>query len=112
KSVERIATLGAKGVSVQDTLTGVKAGSKVRFQFCTRAAAEVQGNQVILSEKGKKMYVSVNQKVEWKFASTDQWRQEWDSKNGSAKMVWFEIDAPKNGNVNYTVSYIPGKLKK
>lgn len=112
KSVERIAALGAKGVSVQDTLTGVKAGSKVRFQFCTRAAAEVQGNQVILSEKGKKMYVSVNQKVEWKFASTDQWRREWDSKNGSAKMVWFEIDAPKNGNVNYTVSYIPGKLKK
>ena len=111
KSVERRAGLTKDGIFVQDTLTGLKAGAKVRFQFCTNADAEINGNTLILRESGKAMKVSAPG-IQWESAPVSRWMQEWDSDNGTAKMVWFEVTAPADGTVSFAVEFVPGSVAK
>ncbi|MBQ4106065.1 MAG: heparinase II/III family protein, partial [Lentisphaeria bacterium] len=108
---ERTAELSDQGVRISDTLAGLHRGARVRFQFCTKAAVEIQGNTVILRSQDKAMKVVLSEpSITWQSADAKQWMQEWDSDNGTAQMVWFETAAPESGKVAYTVDYIPGKV--
>ena len=111
ESFERTAELSPAGVRIGDAIEGLKPGDKVRFQFCTRAAAEIGDKAVILRENGKAMKVAVDLPgARWQTAEAKTWMHEWDSDNGTARMVWFEIEAPESGNVAYTVDFIPGNV--
>ena len=110
KSFTRTAALNGKVVTVQDALT-MKSGDTLRFQFCTKADVKIDGNSMVLALEGKTMTVSVTGDLKWNATPEEVWLREWDSDNGDAKMVWFEVTAPQNGKVDYTVTFTPGSVK-
>jgi hypothetical protein len=96
---------------IQDRLTGVKPGAKVRWAMVTAATScEAQGNDMILKAGDKSLAVRAvaPAAVTWAVADLSTPPNAWDVANKGARMISFEAEAPATGAVEFRVLLVPG----
>ncbi len=107
KSVRRgVALVDSSNVLIQDQLTGLKPGSRVRWGMITPAAPGRAGSSSIdLEEKDVHLTMSIvsPQSAGWKIIDTAKPRNEWDSPNRGTFMIAFEATAPESGELTLAV---------
>jgi Heparinase II/III-like protein/Domain of unknown function (DUF4962) len=112
KSARRgVALVDTTNVLIQDQLTGLKPGSRVRWGMVTPAAPGKAGNASIdLEEKDVHLTMTIlsPQSAGWKIVDTATPRNEWDSPNRGTSMIAFETVAPESGELTLAVLAMPG----
>lgn len=116
QSVTRACALLPSRIGViQDHLTGVKSGSKVRWAMVTRAkTCEVHGNEMMLKDGEKSLVVRTVAPVPatWKVTDLSAPPNSWDVPNKGASMISFEVEASTNGIIDFSVLLIPGSSQQ
>lgn len=116
KSVRRgIALLPSRCVLVQDELTGLRPGAKVRWGMITPGTPGATGSPDIrLEQDGKTLGLSILSPadVTWETYDSAKPRNEWDSPNRGTVMVQFEAVAPADGDLKLTVLAVPGSATR
>jgi hypothetical protein len=98
-------------VLVQDQLTGLSPGSRVRWALITRGSPGSPDRPSIeLRQDGSQLTLSIlsPQAASWKIVDTATPANEWDSPNTGTKMVAFEAVAPESGELRLAVLATPG----
>jgi hypothetical protein len=98
-------------VLIQDQLSGLKPGSRVRWGMITRAAAGTGGISSIAlrrSSESLDLAVVAPSSAAWHVIDTAEPRHEWDSPNRDTRMVAFEAVAPESGELTLAVLATPG----
>jgi hypothetical protein len=112
KSVRRgVALLPTREVLIQDQLTGLKPGARVRWGMITRGVPPSDGKATVeLAQQDQRLAVSILSpaKCNWQTIDTASPRKEWDSPNPGTRMVAFEAIAPDTGEVTLAVLATPG----
>lgn len=106
-----VALLPSREVLIEDELTGLRPGSRVRWGMITPAEPEGLGKDVLtLHQAGEKLRLTlvVAKTGGWKQIDTAQPRHEWDSPNPGTRMVAFEATAPESGELTLVVAATPG----
>ncbi len=116
KSVRRgVALVNSRDVLIQDQITGLKPGSRVRWGMITPARPGEAGSSTIdLEEKDVHLTMSIisPQSAGWKIIDTATPRNEWDSPNRGTSMIAFEAVAPESGELTFAVLAMPGADRK
>jgi len=110
-----VALVDTKNVLIQDQLTGLKPGSRVRWGMVTPAAPGEAGSASIdLEERDAHLTMTIlsPQSAGWKIVDTATPRNEWDSPNRGTSMIAFEAVAPESGELTLTVLAVPGADRK
>jgi hypothetical protein len=114
-SVQRgIALLPSGEVLIQDQLTGLRPGSRVRWGIITTGEPEdLSTNPLVLRQHGEKLKLTLVAPGEtaWTQIDTAKPRHEWDSPNPGTRMVAFEARAPKSGQLTLAVVATPGTCR-
>jgi hypothetical protein len=95
---------------IQDKLTGVKPGAKIRWAMVTYAKSCVaQGNDMVLKEGKKLLTVRAvtPAAVLWKVTDLTTPPNAWDVANKGASLLSFEVTAPASGAVALRVLLVP-----
>jgi hypothetical protein len=112
KSVRRgIALLPTHQVLIQDELTGLQPGSRVRWGMITAGEPDDLGqNKVTLHQKGQQITLNLlaPANVTWTQIDTAKPRHQWDSPNPGTRMISFEARAPESGQLTLAVLATPG----
>ena len=106
-----IALLSSREVLIQDELTGLRPGSRVRWAMITPGTPEKLGKQgLTLRQKEERLNLTIlSPKTKgWKEVETEKPPHEWDSPNPGTRMVAFEAVAPASGKLTITVAATPG----
>lgn len=106
-----VALLDGRDVVLQDELTGLKPGSKVRWGMITPGTvASNQGAVVVLAQGDQRLTMSMLSPagVPWVEIDTATPRHEWDSPNRGTRMLAFEAVAPASGELTLRVFIQPG----
>jgi len=115
KSVTRAcALLPSRTGVVQDRLTGVKPGAKVRWALVTNAkSCAPVGSDMVLKDGEKSLTVRAvtPASVTWAVADLSKPPNAWDVANKGASMISFEVDAPASGMVQFRVLLVPGSAQ-
>jgi hypothetical protein len=116
KSVRRgIALVDSRNVLIQDQLTGLKPGSRVRWGMITPGSPGEAGKESInLQQKDARLAMTIlaPQSAGWKIIDTAKPRNEWDSPNPGTCMIAFEAVAPDSGELTLAVLAEPGAERK
>jgi len=99
---------------VQDRLTGVKPGAKVRWAMVTRAkSCKAQGNDMVLKDGAKSLTVRavLPAGVTWQVLDLSTPPNTWDSANKGASMIAFETVVPESGALEFRVMLVPGGVQ-
>lgn len=110
-----IALLPSREVIIQDELTGLRPGSRIRWGMVTPGVPENLGKKdVVLRQGGKQLKLSiVTPKTKgWTQVETEKPPHEWDSPNPGTRMVAFEAPAPPSGKMALVVGLTPGSCEK
>jgi hypothetical protein len=102
-------------VVVQDELTGLRPGSKVRWGMVTAGIPnELGSNSVVLQQGGQKLSLRLvaPSNVVWSEVDTAKPRHEWDSPNPGTRMMAFEAVAPASGELTLAVVATPGSCEQ
>jgi hypothetical protein len=105
-----VALLPSGEVLIQDELTGLHAGSRVRWGMVTPADADGFGQRVItLRQSDKQLMLTLRSPdtVGWTRIDTATPPNEWDSPNAGTQMVAFEAAAPETGELTLVVVATP-----
>jgi hypothetical protein len=112
KSVHRgLALLPSREVLIQDHLTGLAPGARVRWGMITRGTPGELGREAIELEQGEvRLGLSILSPTEarWQTIDTAEPREAWDSPNPGTCMIAFESVAPPTGELNLAVLATPG----
>jgi len=112
KSVRRRVTLfPSREVLIEDRLTGLKAGSRVRWGMITTGTPGKLDAPVVELRQGDarlSLRIVAPTGSGWKTIDTAAPRHEWDSPNPGTRMVAFEATAPEDGNLALSVLATPG----
>jgi hypothetical protein len=112
KSVHRgIALLPSREVLIQDHLTGLKSGSRVRWGMITRGSpGKLDRPTIELRQNDARLALRIlaPQSATWHTIDTGKPRNEWDSPNAGTRMVAFEATAPDSGELVLAVLVTPG----
>jgi hypothetical protein len=112
KSILRgVALLPSREVLIQDELTGLKPGSRVRWGMITPATHEKPREEaLLLRAQGARLTLTrlSPSAAAWKSIDTAKPQQEWDSPNRGTRMVAFEAVAPQSGVLTLAVLATPG----
>ena len=95
---------------VQDRLTGVKPGAKIRWAMVTYAkSCLAQGSDMVLKDGAKSLTVHpvVPAAVTWQVADLATPPNSWDVPNKGASLISFETVAPEDGTVSSSVVLVP-----
>lgn len=106
-----IALLPTREVLIQDELTGLEPGSRVRWGMITPGEPEDLGGSVVkLHHAGEQLSLSLlaPQQIGWKQTGTSDPRHEWDSPNPGTRMLIAETSAPESGELTIAVVATPG----
>jgi hypothetical protein len=111
KKVLRIGEMRADGVyTLTDTISGLKPGSRVRWQMMTKAVpSDIRKGSILLSVDKKQLKLSTLHvsTVEWQVSDISKPVKEWDSPNKDYRVVFFEQTAPASSNVTFVVTFEP-----
>lgn len=113
KSIRRgFALLPSREVLIQDELTGLKPGSRVRWGMITPATpGKPDGPRLRLQQRDASLslaILSAGKASSWLIIDTSKPRNEWDSPNRGTRMVALEAIAPASGKLNLAVLLTPG----
>ena len=106
--------IGAQEVVIQDQLSGLRPGSRVRWGMITPGTPETLGeSSVTLNEDDAQLMLTIQwpQAAVWQVIDTAKPRNEWDSPNRGTRMVAFEAIAPASGQMTLAVIATPGTCK-
>jgi hypothetical protein len=106
-----IALLPSHEVLIQDELTGLKPGSRVRWGMLTPGEpAELGRQEVVLHQQDKRLTLHLLEPHElpWREIETAKPPHEWDSPNPGTRMIAFEAVAPDSGKLTLAVIATPG----
>jgi hypothetical protein len=109
-----VALLPSREVLIQDEISGLKPGSRVRWGLVTTAAAGASGQASIKLGSGEAtldLTILTPTSSHWQWIDAAQPRQPWDSTNPAARMVLFETVAPESGELTLTVLATPGSCR-
>ncbi len=111
KSVRRgIALQDSRNVLIQDQLSGLEPGSRVRWGMITPASVKVINDSTIeLKQEDATLSLMIlsPQVSKWIIINTEEPRNEWDSPNPGTRMVAFEDSAPQAGELTFAVLATP-----
>ncbi|MGE4565364.1 MAG: hypothetical protein AB7F32_10880, partial [Victivallaceae bacterium] len=115
ETVKRNVAFGKDGlITIRDRMTGLKPGSRVRFQFCTGTEAEVDadGKSVTLASGEKRMSVvraDTPGAGAWTVVECDAIARKFDNETPAPgyRMVEVEAVAPADGALNVEVAFLP-----
>ncbi len=112
KSVERgVGLVDSRRVLIQDQLTGLKPGSRVRWGMITPGVPDApDGASIELRQKDARLTLRIlsPQDATWQVIDTAKPRKEWDSPNHGTRMVALEVVAPESGELTLAVLATPG----
>ncbi|MEE8451129.1 MAG: heparinase II/III family protein, partial [Thermoguttaceae bacterium] len=115
ESVRRgVAMVRSREVLIQDQLTGLKPGSRVRWGMITPGTPDSLGEtSVELRQKEARLTLTILSPptVTWQEVDTETPRNEWDSPNRGTRMVAFEVIAPESGELTLAVLATPGTAR-
>jgi hypothetical protein len=115
-SVQRgVALLPSREVLVQDQLTGLRPGSRVRWGMITPGTPTPLGRSTVqLAQRDAylKLRAVSPSDVGWKTIDTSRPRNEWDSPNRGTCMVAFEAIVPDSGELTLAVVATPGSCEQ
>jgi Heparinase II/III-like protein/Domain of unknown function (DUF4962) len=106
-----VALLPSREVLIQDELTGLRPGSRVRWGMVTRGEPRGLGEHKLVLRQGDKQLTLTTvgpPSVEWNQIETAKPPHEWDSPNPGTRMVMFEATAPESGKLTLAVVATPG----
>jgi len=106
-----VAVVDARNVLIQDYLTGLKPGSRVRWGMITPGSPDVlEGASVELHQQDARLTLTIlsPREAAWQTIDTAKPRNEWDSPNRGTRMVAFEVIAPESGELTLAVLATPG----
>ena len=113
ESIRRgIALVDSNNVLIQDQITGLEPGSRVRWGMITPGSPGKTGSSsIVLKEKDAQLTMTIlsPQPAGWKIIDTAKPRNEWDSPNRGTSMIAFEAVAPESGELTLAVLAEPGK---
>ncbi len=117
KSIHRgFVLLPSREVLIQDELSGLKPGSRIRWGMITPSKpGDPDGDRLKLRQGDASMslaILSAGKDKNWKIINTAKPRNEWDSPNRGTCMAAFETVAPKSGKLTLSVLLTPGTCKK
>lgn len=101
----------SREILVQDELTGLKEGSRVRWQMVTPGIPERPGQKsLVLRQDGQRLQMAITMppSLAWTQVETEQPPNSWDSPNPGTRMVAFEAVAPASGKLTLAVTLTPG----
>lgn len=114
KKVQRgVAIINKTHVTVKDEVETGNTAVTIKWQILTPAKVEkIQGNQVVLSNRGKriKLYVEGLDKVDLKTWSTSP-PQSYDAPNPGTVLLGFELQLPANSKRSFNVVFAPEEEK-
>lgn len=90
-------------VRITDTFEGLTPGVAVRWQMLTQADAIVEGGDLVLRREGKSVRVTADAKAAWKIEEAETLLNPWDSRLPGFRRVSFEVPAPADGRLAWTV---------
>ncbi len=116
ESIHRgVALLPSREVLIQDELTGLKSGSRVRWAMITPATpGRPGGTRLKLSKEDESMSLSIRsagKSPKWRIIDTSKPQNEWDSANRGTCTVAFETIAPASGKMTLAVLLTPGTCR-
>ena len=117
ESIHRGFTLMPSGeVLIQDELSGLKPGSRVRWGMITPGEPDKpEGMLIRLRQKDASMSMAIiapGKTTGWKIIDTSKPRNEWDSPNRGTRTIAFEAVAPASGRLMLIVLFTPGSCGK
>jgi hypothetical protein len=110
-TVRGVALLPSAEVLIQDQLSGLKPGSRVRWGMITTAVADTIGSSAIklrAKEASLDLSILAPTSAAWRLIDTETPRNPWDSPNTDTRMVAFEAVAPQSGRLTLAVLATPG----
>ncbi len=109
-----VSLVRSRDVLIEDELTGLKPGSRVRWGMITPGEPDTSdGPQITLRQKGASLKLTIMspKATAWQTIDTATPRNEWDSPNRGTRMIAFEAVAPESGKLTLTVLAAPGETK-
>lgn len=98
-----------------DWLEGLKPGTKVRWQLCTRAELSLAGGKAALSRYGKTLEIEVlpqGAKGVWSSVPCSSLLKDFDmEEDKDATMAYCDFEAPESGALTIPVSFTPGSVE-
>jgi hypothetical protein len=109
-----VALPNGRVVLIQDELTGLSTGSRVRWGMITPARAHLSGPRAQLNMAGRSLQLSIEepQGARWLVVNTEEPQNEWDSPNPGTRMLAFEAIAPDSGELTLRVVAAPGSVEE
>lgn len=107
----RVGLFSSREVLIEDRLTGLKPGSRVRWGMITEAAPGSLGTPIVeLRQRDARLTLRIvsPDACGWKVIDTATPRHEWDSPNAGTRMVAFEATAPESGKLTISMLATPG----
>ncbi|MAT71026.1 MAG: hypothetical protein CMJ58_16050 [Planctomycetaceae bacterium] len=101
-------------VLIQDELTGLKPGSRVRWAMATRGTPDATGADVaVLSQGDKRLTLTARAPAgaTWQEVDISQPVHEWDSPNPGVRLMVLEQQAPADGKLTFAVIATPGSCE-
>ncbi|NJK91058.1 MAG: hypothetical protein HC904_04030 [Blastochloris sp.] len=97
-------------VLLRDELEGLKAGDKVRWAMVTKAALSMQGQEVELTQNGKKLRVKVLAPAGARFESlpAEPPPDDFNQPNPGFQLLTLNLVAPETGTMEIEVLLVPG----
>jgi len=108
------ALLPSRTAAIQDRLTGVKPGAKVRWAMVTGAKpGTAAGSDLPLVSGNKSLTVRAvtPASVTWKVTDLTNPPNAWDTPNPGKSLISFEVAAPADGTLSFCVLLVPGSAK-
>jgi len=116
KAVQRgVALLKSREVVIQDQLTGLPPGRRVRWAMITPGSPGEVGRRTIrLKQQEARLELAILSPTEavWGVEDSATPRHEWDSPNRGTRMITFDAVAPASGELRLTVLATPGSCEQ
>jgi len=101
-------------VSIQDELTGVVPGTKVRWAMATRATVEIAGTRALLKQDGKMLEARLVSPAYATFEviPADPPVDDFNAPNPNTRILLVNVTAPESGKVKLKVTLQPGSTRQ
>ncbi len=109
-----VALLPSREVLIQDELTGLEPGSRVRWGMITRGTlGQSADSTMLLRQRNRQLSLCcLTPDSTWQVIDVSRPMNEWDSPNRDTRMVAFECVAPDNGKLTLAVLATPGTCRQ